>query len=316
MPTLDVTKSYADGGILTEDMLDDIAESIETFFNTTKIDFANIQDLGVTTAKINDLAVTTAKIANDAVTTIKILDANVTRAKASATFFNGTYQAKAADYIMLSTDDGVYVDASGGARTITLFAVSGQTGKRITIKKIDSSTNAVTIDANSTETIDGATTTTLNTQYETVTLFCDGDEWHIENRTYPQVWTSYTPTVTGFGTAASVSFFYRRSGDSMQVMGRFVAGTSTAVEAQVTLPLSLTSDATKVASIRLCGPVAVGGNNAASYTALIESNVGYLTIGVQSAGSAGIDKANGNALAGSGEEVSIFATVPISGWNG
>lgn len=316
MPTLDVTKSYADGGILTEDMLDDIAESIETFFNTTKIDYQNIQDLGVRTANINDLAVTAAKIAADAVTTAKILDANVTRAKASATFFNGTYQAKSADYTMLTTDDGVYVDASGAARTITLFAVSGQSGKRITIKKIDSSTNAVTIDANSSETIDGATTTKLCTQYETVTLFCDGDEWHVENRTYPQVWTSYTPTITGFGTAGSVSFFYRRSGDSMEIMGRFVSGTSTAVEAQVTLPLSLSSDATKVASIRLCGSVAVGGGNAASYTALIASNVGYINIGVQSSGTAGIDAANGNSLAASGEEVSILAIVPISGWNG
>lgn len=52
-----------------------------TFLNTTKINFDNIQDLGVTTAKINDLAITAGKIAADAVTTVKILDSNVTAAK-------------------------------------------------------------------------------------------------------------------------------------------------------------------------------------------------------------------------------------------
>lgn len=62
MPTLSVTKSYANNTVLTEDMLDDIKDSIETFFNTTKIDGDNIQDSAITTAKIAGTAVTRAKL--------------------------------------------------------------------------------------------------------------------------------------------------------------------------------------------------------------------------------------------------------------
>ena len=111
MPTLSITKNYANTTVLTEGQLDDIKTSIETFVNTTKLDSQNIQtggiatanfatgavdsaaiassavttvkiaDSNVTTAKIADSNVTTAKIANSGVTTAKILDANVTTAK-------------------------------------------------------------------------------------------------------------------------------------------------------------------------------------------------------------------------------------------
>lgn len=53
MPTLNVTKTYADGDILLEADLDSIRTSIQTFFNTTKIDNDNIQDNGISQAKIN-----------------------------------------------------------------------------------------------------------------------------------------------------------------------------------------------------------------------------------------------------------------------
>jgi microcystin-dependent protein len=72
MPTLSVTKSYSDGSVLTEADLDAMKNSLETFFNTTKIDADNIQDSGVTTAKIAASAVTTAKIADANVTTAKL----------------------------------------------------------------------------------------------------------------------------------------------------------------------------------------------------------------------------------------------------
>jgi len=52
MPTFTMTKSYQDGQILTEAMLDDIKTSTETFLNTTKIDSDNIQDSGITKAKL------------------------------------------------------------------------------------------------------------------------------------------------------------------------------------------------------------------------------------------------------------------------
>ena len=78
--------------------------------------------------------------------------------------------AKTADYTATLDDSTIEVDASGAARTITLFAASGNAGKILVIKKTDSSANAVTVDGNASETIDGATTISLASQYSTAIL--------------------------------------------------------------------------------------------------------------------------------------------------
>ena len=77
---------------------------------------------------------------------------------------------KSADYTATTSDGTIEVDASGAARTITLFACSGNAGKIIVVKKTDSSGNAVTVDGNASETIDGATTISLASQYSTAIL--------------------------------------------------------------------------------------------------------------------------------------------------
>ena len=88
--------------------------------------------------------------------------------------------SKTAAYTV-STNDGdnvqVNTDATSGAVTITLYAASTNAGKIVTVKKTDSSANAVTIDGNASETIDGATTYPLTTQYNSATLVCTGSEW-------------------------------------------------------------------------------------------------------------------------------------------
>jgi hypothetical protein len=92
MPTLTITKSYADGDTLFEADLDNIKDDIENFLNVTKVNDDNIQSAGITgstklvdasvsSAKLASASVTTSKIADEAVTTAKILDANVTTAK-------------------------------------------------------------------------------------------------------------------------------------------------------------------------------------------------------------------------------------------
>lgn len=73
----------------------------------------------------------------------------------------------------------VIVDASSGNIIITLPASASHANRIYTIKKIDSSSNKVTIDANGTEKIDGEQTVVLNLQYSYVTIVCDGDEWFI-----------------------------------------------------------------------------------------------------------------------------------------
>lgn len=84
-----------------------------------------------------------------------------------------------ADLTANTTHHTILVDASGAARTITLPAASGATRRIYIIKKTDSSGNSVTIDGNASETIDGATTQTLATQYKYMTIQCDGSNWFI-----------------------------------------------------------------------------------------------------------------------------------------
>lgn len=69
-------------------------------------------------------------------------------------------------------------DTAGSTVTITLPAAASSENKQITIKKLGTTANVV-IDGNASETIDGATTSTLTIQYESITVICDGSNWHI-----------------------------------------------------------------------------------------------------------------------------------------
>ncbi len=65
------------------------------------------------------------------------------------------------------------------SNNITVNLDQANPGIQYVIKKIDSSANTVTIDANGSETIDGQLTVTLTAQYESVTLVSDGSNWFI-----------------------------------------------------------------------------------------------------------------------------------------
>jgi hypothetical protein len=78
-----------------------------------------------------------------------------------------------------ATHHVVTCDASGSAFAVTLPAANGIAGRMYHIKKIDSSGNTVTVDANASETIDGDTTKVIATQYDSMMIVCDGSNWHI-----------------------------------------------------------------------------------------------------------------------------------------
>jgi len=98
--------------------------------------------------------------------------------------------AKTADFTAWSDDasgspkDFYPVDATSGAVTVTLPAVAdvtsaGNEGRPLWVKKTDASVNAVTLDADGSETIDGATTKVLSSQYDVCCVVCDGAEWWV-----------------------------------------------------------------------------------------------------------------------------------------
>lgn len=94
---------------------------------------------------------------------------------AARTVISSTYTAAAEDHTLL-------VNASTAASTITLPPVSSKRYPYLVIKKVDSSTNAVTIDANASETIDGGTTLTLRNQWEWVIIQANESRWNIVSR--------------------------------------------------------------------------------------------------------------------------------------
>lgn len=102
-----------------------------------------------------------------------VKDSGVTEAKRQRTvdssFSNGE---------VISSDINL-VDATAGSILLNLPAPPVSAGRLLYIKKTDSSSNTVTIDQNSSETIDGGTQYLLYNQYEAVTLICDGTNWHV-----------------------------------------------------------------------------------------------------------------------------------------
>lgn len=76
-----------------------------------------------------------------------------------------------------SNFDCVLGDASGAAFDVTLPAPSQDT--YVSVKKTDSSTNAVTVITPNSETIDGASSHALGSQYDSVTITSDGTNYFI-----------------------------------------------------------------------------------------------------------------------------------------
>lgn len=106
--------------------------------------------------------------------------ADIPRARSTGTLMNGRRTrvgvvTVTADYNVASSDDVVLVDASGGAITITLPPASISKGHEITIKKIDSSDNAVTISG----TLDGEASRQLIVQNQFYRIACNGTSFYI-----------------------------------------------------------------------------------------------------------------------------------------
>ena len=136
-------------------------------------------------------------------------------------------------------------------------------------------------------------------------------------------WTDYTPTLSGFGTTTSESFYYRRVGDSVEIMGRFVTGTVTATYAAVSLPFGLQVDTTKIGSGSIStgyvvgsgtrGAASTGGNDLVMLYSGDNTNISmsiYDNPSLQP-----FTSQLANAFLGSANNVEVRFKVPIAGWD-
>src|SRR5215212_9225105 len=88
--------------------------------------------------------------------------------------------ATATTYTALTTDHYIGVTSTAAARTINLpAAATAGAGKTYIVKDESGAagTNNITIDGNASETIDGATTKVINSNYGVLRIICDGSNW-------------------------------------------------------------------------------------------------------------------------------------------
>jgi len=81
---------------------------------------------------------------------------------------------KTAAYSAVS-GDVVLANATGGAFAVTLPVPAA--GVKVSVKKTDASANAVTVSPHASETIDGASSVVISTQYESDDFLSDGTNW-------------------------------------------------------------------------------------------------------------------------------------------
>ena len=133
-------------------------------------------------------------------------------------------------------------------------------------------------------------------------------------------WTSYSPTIVGFGTPSVSKWQYKRVGDSLHIQGFITSGVSTATEARIPFPvidgetLSASSfyDSTVGNQQFLVGWGSREDN--LDILPLVHSGEDYLTMSFSSS-SASLEPKNGSDIASSGVELTVFAEVKIEGWS-
>lgn len=82
-------------------------------------------------------------------------------------------------YTILATDHFVQIDATSGTITAVLPTAVGIEGVKYSVIKIDVSANAVTLDGDGSETINGAANVALAAQFNVVEVISDGANWII-----------------------------------------------------------------------------------------------------------------------------------------
>ena len=143
----------------------------------------NTLDVGAGTgilSNANDVAIDTTVVPRKGVTNT-FTAANVFSANTTLAGVNYATSTKVANYTVdLDLDHTILVDSSGGAFTVTLPA-SHTAGDTVVVKDSGgaTSTNAVLVDPADADTIDGASTYSIASNYESIELRSNGTNWFI-----------------------------------------------------------------------------------------------------------------------------------------
>ncbi len=148
---------------------------------------------------------------------------------------------KTANYTILNSDTVILGDATSGAITLTLPTAVGIAGKKFTLKKVGSSTNAVNIATTSSQTIDGNTTDKLRGRYGYMEVMSDGANYIILGVQDKVAFTASLTVSSGGGSVSNDFHYWMRNGLMRTLVSYFdYSGMSGTV--YVTYPLSSVPD--------------------------------------------------------------------------
>lgn len=212
-----------------------------------------------------------------------------------------------------TTDSFVEADATSAAFTFTLFAASGNSGAQLTIRKTDSTFNAVTV-------TDGSFSTTLNTQNEVITVRSNGTAWAVVSRIIRSAWVATPVPGTAIGNSTRDAYFWRRVGENVEIQLALTAtgaasGDWASVTASRYLPNGLSIDTSKIAYYL------AGGAPDQSVVGTFETTdvgVGSFSGVVVVATDGTIEPRRDGAgfhTVASGDGICFRLSVPITGWN-
>jgi hypothetical protein len=104
---------------------------------------------------------------------------NSTARISTAGFMSLVNTTKTTAYTITTAESMVPCDATTAGFSVTLPTAVGNSGQEYVIKKLDSTANIVTVATTSSQTIDGVTTKTLTTQYQTIRVKSNGANWWV-----------------------------------------------------------------------------------------------------------------------------------------
>lgn len=235
--------------------------------------------------------------------------------------------SKTANYNITASDDVILVNATSASVSVTLPDSTANSGKIFYIKKTDASFNRVVINTTSSQTIDGSTSTTLNTTNEDLELISDGSNWQILERRIPSITTSFTPTGT-WTTNTTYAGYYRRVGDCIEIEYTLtLSGAPDSVALSFNIPFSLTIDTVKTNLDQAGGTLFGNGLGVDAGTGTFPTVARYSSNTVIDIKGISVTSGANNQVLydvnattpmtwASGDFMFITIKIPISGWNG
>jgi len=239
-----------------------------------------------------------------------------------ATFYVPLYSSAAAQN-SLAINDGtttcdavnVHSNTDSGQGVVSCTFHYGVAGDRTFSLYGASSTSLINIENNTSGSATRGTKFQLEyyTSFSTYSSANADTDWVSCNHT--------TASFIGFGTVSAIETQCKRQGSDLLMKGKFTAGTPTATEARVSLPVwggvqLISSNSSLIPSLQIAGDAASDYFSTLFFRvqALIEPSVSYFVFGRQVSTVGSLTKAQGNAIVSSSQKVSFHVRIPIEGW--